>query len=423
MEIRVEDKSSFEKILTLGFDAEEIASKYEDLVKKYLPKMQVPGFRAGKAPKGIIRARFGEALMDEVLQEILQEDLTKAIDEELKDPLGLKDFSKEPPKFDEPFEVTAVIEVKPIIESVEYKGLKVEKPIYVSSDEDIDQTIENIRSRSATLEEVDESADMGDYLVVKLNDELKYLPLQDDIPDETLKKLLGLKKDDKLEDSFTFPENYIDRTIAGKTIEGELVVMQVKSKVLPELNLEFMKTIFPDIEKEEDFREMVAKNMSTELDSQTKKQLESNLVVALYEANKFDVPPIAVDNELIERFALRYGIPKDQITDKQLEAIREMHGKGLAESIGARWLLEKIAQDENIEATEEEISAKIEEHAQAAQMDVEDVRKILEEKDEYKSISSDILIEKAMKLVFDNAEIVEKDIKLGEDAKESDSDD
>ncbi|MFP4458119.1 MAG: trigger factor [Candidatus Zixiibacteriota bacterium] len=415
MDITLEDKNSYTKELTLNYEASEIQERYNLKVKKYLPKIQIPGFRPGKVPKSLIKAKFGDALIEEIHQEMIQQDLQKAIQDEIANPIALKEINEDLPKFDEDFKLKAQIEVKPEIELKKFKGLEIEKPIYKPSDEDIDQTIENLRARSATLEEVDKEADMDDFLVVKIDGDMKYLPLSDDVPDETLKKLLGLKKGDKIENgSFEFPKDYIDKTLAGRTVEGDIEVLQVKSKVLPKLDLDFMKTIFPDIEKEEDFRDMIVKNMDSELDSQARSQLESNATRALYDANDVEVPESSVENELIDRFAKRYGLQPDKITPEQLASLKQIHGKDLEITIGARWLLEKIAEEENFEASDEEINAKIQQHSQTLQMEAEKMREILEKRGEIETISTDIVIEKAMEVVLENAEITEKVIKFGD---------
>ena len=375
METRIEKQDAFKRLLEVKYSPEDINVKFDVKLKEVMPKLNVPGFRPGKVPVSLVKVKFGDYLLQDVQQEILSDDLENILKEKELVPLYIDKVDFEDIKLGEDFIVTSEFYVKPEIEGVLYKGLKFEKPVHIPAESAVDEAIKSMLEQNAHLEEVDRVSQKDDYVVVKYEDDIKYLPLTSDIEEKTLELLIGIKKDDEVEGVFTFPESYIDKTLAGKTIETTFKVMLIKNRELPELNKEFFITIFPEVETEELFREKIRENMKIDLESRSKQQLEDNAVAAIVEANELEIPEEILKNESVKNFAMKYRIKPEQVPDEQREEIFKNFGDYTSKALAGRWYLERIGDIEEIEVSDQDIDKFLEPQAQRFGIELEELNK------------------------------------------------
>ncbi len=414
MQRNIEQVNEFTQKVTLLWSEEEIEKLFRDKVAELKNKIQVPCFRVGKAPLSIIRARFGNIILEDIKQNILEEKLYEELDIKEDNLLGVEDVETGEIEFGKSFEVITTVEVKPEVSAKDYKALKLEKQIYKPSEDAVDEAVDNIREQFASLEEVEVPSEKDDYLVVKLGEDLKYLPLTADLDEATIDQLVGLSKGDEKDVEITFPKNYLDKTLAGKDYKGQMSVTMVKRRKLPEVDLSFMKSVFPDIEKEEDFRPKVAENIQKQSDQMTEGYLHNAAMKALVENNDIEVPKSAMRQELVRKLAYQYKIDPSKIGRDKIDEMVEETKDELRSTVLSRWLLEDIAVKESLEVGDADLDEKLREISASGGMDLEDVKKHLEESGEAEGLKQDLLVEKALKFVIDNADIQEKEINLGE---------
>ena len=414
MQRDIEKVNDFTKKITLVWDKEDVEGLFKDKVAELKTKIQVPGFRVGKAPISIIRTRFGEVLLQEIKQDIIEKKIYDEIGIEDNDILGFEDMEMEDMKFQEPFKIVCTVEVKPEIKVENFKGFKLEKKIFTPSEDAIDEAIENLRGQFASLEEIEKPAKDGDYVVAKLGEDLKYLPISENLTEDSKKELIGLKKGDEKEIKITFPNDYVDKTLAGKDYNGPASVTMIKSRKLPDLNLTFMKSVFPDVKKKAEFREKVAENLKKQSTEMTEGSLRNEAVKALLDANPFDVPNSALRQELMRKLTYQYGVDSSKIEREKIDQLVEESKDELKNAVLSRWLLEEIVRDQSIELADGDFEDKIKEISASGGMDLASVKEQLEKTGETQNLKTDILVEKALNLIIENADIQEKEVNLGE---------
>ncbi len=414
MERNIEQVNDFTQKIVLEWSAQEIDGMFKDKVAEYKGKIQVPGFRVGKAPISIIKTRFGNLLLEDIKQSIIEQKIYDELGVDSDKLLGFEDMQVGEIAFGKPFEIVCMVEVQPEINAENYKGLSIEKKIYAPSDEAVDEAIENLREQFASLEEIEEPSKADDYLVVKLGEDLKYLPLSADLSEVAKEQLIGLSKGEEKDIEITFPDIYVDKTIAGKNYKGPMTVSMVKRRKLPDVNLDFMKSVFPDIQKEEEFRDKVAENIKKQTDQLSDSGLKSEAIKALIEVNDIDVPRSAMRNELYRRVAYQYGVDPSKIGREKLDELVEDSKDELRTTVLSRWLLEDIAQKEDLSVEEADMNERMREISASGGMDLETVKQRIIESGEEENLKKDLLVEKALKFVIDSADIVEKEVNLGE---------
>jgi trigger factor len=355
MKSEIEITNSYTRAMRIEYSVEDISGMFDEKIKEIAKGVPVPGFRPGKAPKSIIIARYSSHISDQIKQELVSEKLAEALEKEGIEPLVIEKLEMGEPVLGEPFVITGEFHVKPEIGEVTYKAMSLEKPVFQPDQKSVDLAVDKLRERFATLEAIETPSESEDFVVSEFNDIIHYLHISNDLPQDTKDLLLGLKKGDTKTGSFVFPEKYIDNKIAGKTLDGTIEVIEVKRRTLPQLDLDFMKNVFSDIENEEAFYTNVRNGLQSEMDRRSQSVLENNAIEALVDANPLEISPSYVNQETLNMFSERYKIPVSSIPQEQADEIIKTFSDITRKGIVSRWLLAKIVETEGIDVSDDEL--------------------------------------------------------------------
>ncbi len=426
LESKVDSQAKF----TMTFSAEDFEAALDRAYKSKRGRIEIPGFRKGKAPRSIIERHFGEGFFfEDAIDDCLEKAYPKALDELKLKPLDRPDlkFGEEPLKRGKGFEVKISVTVIPDIIVKDYKGVKVEIPQRKLEEADIDAEIEMLRQRNARLIPSEGPAQRGDTVV------LDYAGSTDEGPfeggsaeNQTLvlgsghfipgfeEQLEGCKPGDEKDVELSFPEEYHAEELAGKAAVFKCKIHEVKSKEYPELDDEFVKDVSEfDTMKElrEDLRGQLEKRFADAKEYEGKDAVMSKV----YEVNSFEIPDIMIDNEaagMMNEFAqqLSYqGMDIDTYCDllkKSKEDLLNEFKPDAERRVKSRLIVETVADQENIGVSGEEIDEEM--AAMAAQYGTElsRLRSIMDANNmEY--IKQDIRNRKAINLMYEAAEITE----------------
>ncbi len=399
--------------------------KFEKAVIKSIKKeVAIPGFRKGKAPENIIKDRFAKEIEEECLNKALIEAISKIIEENnfklVTDPVV-----PEITKLENGYKVKLLFETYPEIElqQEDYKGLKLKKIKVNVTPDDVNRELEALRERFVDFKEVDRAAQEGDLVeieyeaVVEGEDPQKgtlsaILGSQQLWP-EVEEKIKGLKKGEEVEFEFKAPKDEKYHKAAGKNVKMKIKVLNVKEKVLPEVNDEFAKKVgFENLEK---LKEQIENTLRKTREEQAEELLEDLLVTLLIKKSKVKVPPSLVNAELQaflrnEMLALeRMGIPKEQI-QAQVQTLTQKLFPLAYKTAATKLILDYIAEKEKIEVPNEIVENEIKKIADMTlNGNVELAKQIIEERNLMPLIYQDALRQYTLDKLKEWAEIEEVD--------------
>jgi trigger factor len=361
----------------------DVAQKATEKVARDFAKVaRIPGFRPGKAPIPLIRRRFADDIQTEVLQSLVPEYLTKALDEKKLAPITRPEVDKVEFKEGEPLKFRAVFEVLPEFDLGDYKNLDVKVDAVEAGDAQVDKAIEEMRDRAATFVPVEgRAAKDGDFLLIKLKGTPKGENAGDPVEadnimchigaEETLESftenLRGTNPGDSREFESTYPADYPDPKLAGKTFDFKIDVQGIKEKKLPELNDEFAKEVAGEaggVTTLEEMRKKVRENLEAAKDAQQKSQARERILETLVKSHDFPVPEALVQHQMdvrLERTVRQLaaqGIDPRQVNVDWASMRARQHDRAV-DDVKAELLIDRIASAEKIEVSEEEIDKEI----------------------------------------------------------------
>ena len=391
--------------------------------KKEAKKINVPGFRKGKAPRAVIEKLYGpEVFYDDAMQECYPEALDAACKEaDLKvvtvTGLEATDVSKDG------FTFVATVVVEPEIEIKDYKGIEVEKLSTEVTDEMIDEEIERVRERNSRMVTVeDRAAENGDTAVIdfegfcdgeafeggkaaEYNLELgsgNFIPGFEE-------QVVGHSTGDEFTIDVKFPEEYQNEGLKGKDAQFKIKLHEIKNKELPEVDDDFVKDVSEKdtvAEYREELREQVAKR----LEGEAERDLDDKLTNVIIEKVEGEIPQQMFDNEanqMLREMDMRLrqqGMDLNtymKYTGMDANAMAEMYKPEAERRVKMRLALEKIAQLEDIKPTQEDIDGEYAKMAEAYNMEADKIKEIIP----VESVTEDLGVQLAMKLIKDSAVI------------------
>ncbi len=407
----------------VSVDGETFRAAVDKVYKKEVKKINVPGFRKGKAPRMIIEKMYGEEIFyDDAMQDCYPAALDAAAKEaDLKvisvTALEATEVSKDG------FTFKATVIVEPEIEIKDYKGIEVEQMSTEVTEDMIDHEIEHVRERNSRMVTVeDRAAEDGDTVVIdfegfcdgeafeggKAENYNLELGSGNFIPGFE-EQIVGHSTDEEFTIDVKFPEDYQAENLKGKDAQFKIKLHEIKKKELPEVDDDFVKDV-SEKDTVAEYREELKEQITHRLEHEAEHDLEHKLTDAVIDKVEGEIPQQMYDNEaqnMMREMDMRLrsqGMDMNtylKYTGMEADAVLEMYKPEAEKRVKMRLALEKIAKLEEIKPTEEEIEAEYKKMADAYQMDVEKVKEIIPTE----SVTEDLSVELAMKLVKDNAVI------------------
>ena len=425
MSLQVEKLEKSMAKLTIEVSAEEFEKAVDTVYKRQRNRIQIPGFRKGKAPRKMIENMYGAG--------IFYEDAANAIIPEAYEECGEEITSS--PEIDvvqiesgKPFIFTAVVALKPEVKLGDYKGVEIDKFSAEVTEEEVNAEIDRERDNSARMVSVeDRPVQDGDMT------ELDFEGFVDGVAFEGGKgenypltigsgafipgfeeQLIGAELNKEVEVNVTFPEDYNAEHLAGKDAVFKCTVKEIKAKELPELDDEFASEV-SEYDTLEEYKANVRKGLEEKKAKQAKEEKEDAAMAAVVENAEIEIPEAMLTTEqrqMYDQFAQRItmqGIQMEQymqMTGSTKEGMLEQLKPQAERKIKSRLCMEAVAKAENITASEEEYEEEMKVMADAYQIEADKVKEMMGEK-EKKSIMADIAVRKAIEFVAENA--VEKE--------------
>ena len=426
MNVKVE-KTENNNEVKLEFTVE--AAKFDEAIKTVYNKnakyFNIPGFRKGKAPYQMIEKTYGveifyEDAFNEIAGEIYENGIKENNIEVVSNPtIDIVQIGK-----GQDLIFTAVVETKPEVKLGKYKGIEIEKVEYNVSDEDIEHELGHMAEKNARLVSIEDRAvESGDITVIDFegfvgdkafeggkaeNHELTigsntFIPGFED-------QIIGMKIDEEREINVKFPEQYFSEELAGKDAMFKVKLHEIKRKEMPEINDELAKDI-SEFDTLAELKNSIKEKQEKSNEMKAKYEIEENAIKAVCEAANVEIPAGMIELEIdnmqkdIEQRLSYQGMRFEdylKMINKTTEEFRSEYKEQAERQIKSRLVLEAIAVDAKLEATDEEISSKIKEMAESYGKNVDEVK---ENPHLVEYVKNNLKTEKTIQYIVDNAKI------------------
>lgn len=403
--------------------AEEFADACKKAYAKQRKTIQIPGFRKGKAPQGMVEKYYGDGVFFEDALEIVYPAAVSSAVEEGNLRLVGQPFDLDVPVMSKTEGVEMKMKINVYPEEVklgDYKGLKAAMLPTEASDEDVDKELENMRDRNSRLVTVeDRAAEMGDTAEIDFEGFVDGVAFDggkgENYPLELgsgsfipgfEEQVAGHKSEEEFDVNVTFPEDYAQE-LAGKDAVFKCKIHEIKTKEMPELDDDFAKDV-SEFDTLDELKEDLKKQISEKKASEAKTDFENQLIEQVVENMEVEIPECMFEqrtDEMIQDYAYRLqmqGIDLNTYLSylgQDMDSFKASFRSGAENQVKASIALEAIVKAEGIEATEEEIEAEVAKLAEQYSMEAEQVKAAVSAE----QLASDIKTRKAVELIVDSA--------------------
>jgi trigger factor len=403
--------------LEITVPVEEVDAETGRAVAKVQQRAKLPGFRPGKAPVSIIRQQFAGDIRKQVLESLIPKYLHNRFEAEDLKVVGQPDITDVHLEAGEPLRFTAEFEVVPQVELQDYKGLTVKYQDPEVTDEDVDKRIEELRhSKAEFVNEDPRPLADGDFAVLSLeslsavegppvkNEEMTLEVGGGDTLEDFSEHLRGMNPGEEKEFDVSYPEDYGQPKLAGKTVRFRAQVKGVRRKELPEINDEFAQDL-GDYRTVDELREAVRKSLFGQRQFEAQQEAKNQLVDKLVDMHDFPVPETFVDEQIKNRtgraLAERGVDPKSLKLD--WKKLKENQQDKASREVKASMLLSRIAEREAIAPTRDEVDKEVERIARQQREPFAAVRLRFEKDGTLGRIASHIQTDKTLSFLFEHA--------------------
>ena len=374
-----ETKESTKREIAVEVPAQEVQRETEALIQKYQKLARLPGFRKGHVPASIIRQRFSEDIKTEVVEALVPRYFRQEAEKHGLVPVSQPRVTDLHIHDGEPLRFKASFEILPEIKVEGYKDLRADKPVIEVTDEEVQQALNHLQEQHATFDAIEgRTLADGDFAQVSLDgrpkdgegqpvhmdDVLVEIGGKNTMPEFT-EHLRGASAGDEKTFEVKYPEDSNDQRLRGKTFDYTVKVLSLKKKSLPELNDAFAKEL-GDFTGIDDVKKRVRENMEAEKKHTAEHEAKDKLVAELVKRNDFEVPEAMVDRQIDVRLerGLRalasQGMRAEDMKKMDLNRLRSGQRDQAVQEVKASLLLDRIADLEKLEVSDEEIDHEIE---------------------------------------------------------------
>ena len=429
MNVSVESLAPCKKLVRVEIEAQQVDQTFDSITKDFQRQASLPGFRPGKAPRDMVLRKYEKDITDEVKRKLISDSYRKAVEEKKLDIVGYPDIEEIQFGRGQALQFAATVETAPEFELPEYKGLPVKKETRSVTDEDLQRALDALRQQQVTFNTVERPAQTGDIAVVNYTGTSEGKPITDIAP--TAKglteqksfwvemesksfipgfadQLQGAKAGDKRTVNVDFPADFVTKELQGKKGVYEVEVVEVKEKVLPAVDDVFAKSF--GAENVEKLREGVRRDLENELNYSQNRSVRNQLIGSLMSRVNFELPESAVANETrnvvynIVNENQKRGVPRELI-EQEKEKIYSAASQNAKDNVKVSFLLQKIAEKENIKVSQEEVARRVQTLAAMYQIPPEKFIKDLQKRNGFIEIYDQLANDKALEFLQQNAKM------------------
>lgn len=419
--VEIEDLTPVKKKLDISVPAETVRKEIDAAYRNIRTNASIPGFRKGAIPMNIIKARFGGNVQEDVTKRLIETTYPQALGEKKLIPVEAPqvELKNEKAEEDKDFAYSITVEVQPSVDIENYKGMALKKEEITVTEEDVDRGLQNLRQAAGEFKDAERPAKEGDLVEVDFEAFLdgeaikngKATGYQCIIGEKTLlpgfdEALIGATKGENRGADITFPENYSEANLSGKTGHFKINIKSVKEKSLPELNEEFARDLgcVDSLELRSRVKGEIEKHKKADI----KEKLKNEILSILIEANPFEVPQALVNrymgiilNRVVENMKMGVFSPEDK--GLSIDQLKEKYLPAAVRSVKEDIILDHIAAKEKVEADSREVEAAVRNIAAQRNVAYESLMARVEREGALEVIKDGLKHEKVFDIIIDSS--------------------
>ena len=429
MNITVENLAPCRKLLRVELDAKSVDETFDAITKDYQKQASLPGFRPGKAPRDLVIKKYEADIQSDAKRKLIGESYRKALEEKKISVISQPDIEEIQFGRGQNLQFAATIETAPEFQLPEYKGLAVKREIKSVTDEDVERALNLLAQQHTKFETVARELKMGDVAVVNYTGTSDGKPLMEiaptakglteqknfwvDVAPGTFiagfaEQLIGAKAGDKRAVNIDFPADFVTKELAGKKGVFEVEIVEVKEKIAPPIDDALAKNY--GAENLEKLRAGVRVDLENELKHSQAKAVRGQILSALLAQANFDLPESAVAHETknvvynIVQENTKRGVGRELI-EKEKDQIYNAAASTAKERVKVAFLIQRIAEQEKISVSQEEVLQRVQSLSQAYQIPPDKFIKDLQKRNGINELYDQIAHEKVLNFLEINAKI------------------
>jgi len=432
MKVQVEKKPESVSTLKIELPADEVSKEWDAIANSFVRFAKIPGYRPGKAPRAVVDKRFRKEIQDEVTKKLVSKSYREAIEQKKLRVASLTNLEDVQFGDDKSMRFQATVVTAPEFKLPEYKDISVELPDAKVSETEIAAALERLRDQTADFVDApDRSAQMEDFVVIDFEGTIDGKAISEVVPNASknlhggkkfwlrlapdnflpkfCEQIVGQKRDETRTVPVEFATDFLVKELAGKKASYDVTLREIKEKVLPEMNDAFAAKLLPGKTLSE-LRHQIEHDLEHEKEHEVEHAKEEQIIKFLHEKTKFEMPPPLLRNEtkralteLVQRNRAR-GIPDEMLKEKEKELI-ETAGSVAYHRLKTNFILERIAEQEKIEVTREDLDLRIRQEAQRYNISSDKMRKELDEHEGLNSLAEQILLGKTLDFLKANVSV------------------
>jgi len=441
MKVTVEDVSSVKKVLHFEIPEDKVIAELNDAYKTLKKTAKIKGFRPGKAPRNVLERMFKKDVHADVTSRLLQESFVEAIRENKLNIVGNPQI--DPPELQTtgPYRYDATVEIPPVIDDFDFKGISLEKTMYKASDGEVEGQLTMLQKNLAEKEPIEEDRALqaDDFALIDYEGFKDGQPFEETAKTEnyTLKigtgqissdfdtALIGAKKGETKEFAVTFPDDYFNENLKGLEINFTATINDIMIEVLPAIDDELAKKL-GQFQTLAELKAKILENLEAGYAKRSEQELNEQIFKALIEKTDFELPEAMVNieldgiiNEAAQSFQ-QHGVDMEQL-GMTPDSLREKYRETAENQVRRHLLLNKLVEQESLELSDDEVENAFQEMAVTYNQPVEGIKGFYSQNQEKLDVFKHTLLEKnALKLIIDNSEVTEVEPKTEEkDAAEA----
>ncbi len=434
MKVNVETVNPTRHLLTIQVEADQIAREEASLIMEFAKQARLPGFRPGKAPAAIVKQKYAKDIAQELNRKLTNEAYEAAMKESDLEVYSVVNFEGGDFKTGAPGEVKFTVDVLPEVTLPEYKGIRMEVPPTAVSEEEIDKALEELRGQRAEYNVVEKAAEAGDFVRCGYTGKVGDALISELAPDASMygtqastweeagsadapgvraviDGVVGMKAGDTKEVTMNFGDDFHIEELRGKTGTYELVVEEVREKVLPEMDEAFLKGL--QVESLDQLKEQTKANLEGQKQQASGSAKREQLNKALLDRTDFPLPESALEEttqgilqDFLQRSA-QQGVPMEEFEQRR-EELFEGASRAAADRLKLRILILKIAEKEEITVENEDLSALIMQEAMMTRTQPDKlVKELQKDRQRINALRETALMNKTVDFLIKEGEIVE----------------
>jgi trigger factor len=429
--IQLSTVSESRKNLVVTLDQSEVDTEHQSVLGEYVRQARLPGFRPGKAPAAIVSKRFAKEISEEFKQKVVTKAYRGALEKEKLDVLNVVSVEEGTIEPGTSAAITVTVDVRPEFAMPDYVGLPTQIAPVDPTDAEIDNIIQALRSEGADFKATERAASKGDYVKLSYEGSLEGRPIAEIAGDKQLyakvpqtweeveganegiipglgRHMAGVGKGDKKSVTINFPADFQPvPALAGKTAEYAIEILEIRERILPELDAAFFKG--HQVDDLEGLRNQVRTNLRIQKEQRNRSAQRSQVIQALAEKVTFEPPASLVEAEtqgVLRQFLqdqMRRGVPAEQF-EKDKAQLFEDARKAAASRIKAQLILARVAEAEKLTVTERDIDLYIRNEASRSNQRPDKIAKDLaKDRDALRSVQQSIIFDKAVDFLVSKA--------------------